>query len=80
MSSELPVNGNDEKKWKDETKAHINMAAQRYMMKMFLQDLYGVWRKLEGLPVREPYQKEYLGHETTMPSIADEIMGVKGVE
>ena len=28
----------------------------------------------------EPYQKEYLGHETTMPSIADEIMGVKGVE
>ena len=80
MSSELPVNGNDEKKWKDETKAHINMAAQRYMMKMFLQDLYGVWRKLEGLPVREPYQKEYLGHETTMPSIADEIMGVKEEE
>lgn len=78
MASELPVNGNEDKKWKDETKAHISMSAQRYMMKMFLQDLYGVWRKLEGLPVRKSYQEEYLGHTTTMPSIANEVMGVKG--
>lgn len=73
-NSELPVNGNPDKKWKDESKAHINMASLRYMEKMFLQDLYGVWRKLEGLPARKPYQEEYLGHVSTMPSVADQIL------
>lgn len=73
-NSDKPVNGNPERKWKDETKAHINMASQRYMIKMFLQDLYGVWRQLEGLPARKPYQEEYLGHVSSMPSIAKQIM------
>lgn len=73
-NSELPVNGNPDKKWKDESKAHINMASLRYMEKMFLQDLYGVWRKLEGLPARKPYQEEYLGHVSTMPSVAEQIL------
>ena len=74
MNSEKPVNGDESKKWKDEGKAHINMAACRYMIKIFLQDLYDVWRKLEGLSVRVPYQEEYLGHKTSMPRISDAIM------
>ena len=40
---------------------HQHKAATRYMVKMFLRDLYVAWRTLEGLPVREPYQEEYLG-------------------
>ncbi len=72
-NSEAFVNGTN-KKWKDEPKVHIERASRRYMVKIFLQDLYGVWRSLEGLEVREPYQKEYLGHTTTMPSIAKIIM------
>lgn len=49
--------------WKFAKPAHIDRAAQRYMIKMFLKDLYVQWRTIEGLPVREPYQAEYLGHQ-----------------
>ena len=49
--------------WKDVTKGHRDRAAKRYMVKMFLKDLYPVWRSLEGLEVREPYQEAYLGHK-----------------
>ena len=41
---------------------HQHKAATRYMVKMFLRDLYVAWRTLEGLSVREPYQEQYLGH------------------
>ena len=44
---------------------HQHKAATRYMVKMFLKDLYVAWRTLEGLPVREPYQEQYLGHVHT---------------
>ena len=40
---------------------HQHKAANRYMVKMFLRDLYVAWRTLEGLEVRKPYQEEYLG-------------------
>jgi hypothetical protein len=40
---------------------HQHKAATRYMVKMFLKDLYVAWRTLEGLPVRPPYHEEYLG-------------------
>jgi len=40
---------------------HQHNAANRYMVKMFLKDLYVAWRTLEGLPVRKPYSEEYLG-------------------
>ena len=40
---------------------HQHKAATRYMVKMFLKDLYVAWRTLEGLPVRKPYEEEYLG-------------------
>jgi hypothetical protein len=42
---------------------HQHKAATRYMVKMFLIDLYVAWRTLEGLEVREPYQEQYLGHK-----------------
>ena len=42
---------------------HQHKAANRYMVKMFLIDLYVAWRTIEGLPVRAPYQEEYLGHK-----------------
>jgi hypothetical protein len=41
---------------------HRHNAAIRYMIKMFLIDLYKNWRSIEGLTVREPYQNEYLNH------------------
>ena len=48
---------------KDNPKAgHQHNAANRYMVKMFLKDLYIAWRTLEGLSVRKPYQEEYLKH------------------
>jgi hypothetical protein len=43
------------------SKKHVHNASIRYMMKMFLIDLYKAWRTLEKLPVREPYAVEYLG-------------------
>lgn len=42
---------------------HQHKAATRYMVKMFLKDLYVAWRTLEGLEVREPYQEQYLNHK-----------------
>jgi len=49
--------------WAETSKGHRDRAAKRYMIKMFLKDLYVAWRTIEGLPVREPYQEEYLGHK-----------------
>jgi len=51
------------KPWSDVSKGHRDRAAKRYMVKMFLQDLYVAWRNIEGLPVREPYREEYLGRK-----------------
>ncbi|KAA0888726.1 transposase [Oryzomonas rubra] len=43
-------------------KAHRHNAAMRYMVKIFLIDLYTAWRALEGLPVSAPYQDAKLGY------------------
>jgi len=51
----------DGKSWKSVSKGHRDRAAKRYMIKMFLKDLYVAWREIEGLPVRRPYAEEYLG-------------------
>jgi hypothetical protein len=56
---ETPITGED-KAWAEVSKARRDRAAKRYMVKMFLKDLYVSWRTLEGLPVRPPYQDEYL--------------------
>lgn len=39
----------------EKTKGHRHNMAVRYMIKQFLVDLYGEWRKLEGLPVAPTY-------------------------
>ena len=47
--------------WRDAKKSHRDRAAKRYMVKMFLKDLYAAWRPMHGLEVRVPYAEEYLG-------------------
>lgn len=37
--------------------------ATRYAVKMFLRDMWVVWRELEGLEVTEPYEVAKLGHK-----------------
>lgn len=41
---------------------HRHKDANRYMLKMFLTELWLQWRQMEDLPLRVPYQVEYLGH------------------
>ena len=48
--------------WQDKTKGHRHAAAMRYMVKVFLVDLYREWRTLENLPVAPTYQESKLGH------------------
>lgn len=43
-------------------KQHIHLRALRKMVKRFLSDLWIKWRKLEGLPVTEPYVIDVLKH------------------
>lgn len=46
----------------DWTKAHCHQASIRKMVKVFLCHLWEQWRELEGLPVRELYVMEKMGH------------------
>lgn len=41
---------------------HRHQAANRYMIKMLLLEIWREWRLAEGLPVRPSYQEEKLGH------------------
>lgn len=47
---------------KEKTKGHRNNMAVRYVVKMFLQDLWLKWREVEGLPITQPYHEAVLGH------------------
>lgn len=47
---------------KDWTKIHIHLASMRKMIKVYLAHYYEHARELEGLPIREPYVFEKLGH------------------
>jgi hypothetical protein len=47
--------------WQDKTKAHRHNAAVRYMVKMFLLDLWREWRTMEGLDTPDPYHVAKLG-------------------
>ncbi len=49
-------------KYKDVSKGHRHAMAIRYMIKLFLVDLYKAWRALEGLPVAPSYQEAKLQH------------------
>lgn len=48
-------------KYKDDTKIHRYNMAVRYMIKMFLGDLWCEWRELEGLPTKPTYAEAKLG-------------------
>jgi len=45
----------------EESKGHKHNMAVRYMIKMFLIDLYNNWKKIEGLPIEPPYHEAKLG-------------------
>lgn len=42
---------------------HFHMMCQRKMVSLFVIHLWSVYREALGLPVREPYPAEYLGHQ-----------------
>lgn len=46
---------------KEKTDGHRHAMALRYMVKLFLYDLYAKWRAIEGLPVAVPYAEGKLG-------------------
>jgi hypothetical protein len=46
---------------KEKSKGHRHNMAVRYMVKIFLIDLYNEWRSLEGLPVAPTYSEAKLG-------------------
>ena len=47
---------------RDWNKLHRHNAAMGKMIKVWLSHLWEVWRKLEGLPVRNIYAQDKLGH------------------
>lgn len=55
------------------SKAHVHNMALRYMVKIFIIDLYKKWRTLEGLPVAPSYEEAKLGmgehHTSTVNDI-----------
>jgi hypothetical protein len=55
------IKENKKKNPKSKGIGHIDNMAKRYMIKQFLKDLYVQWRTVEGLPVRNFYEEEYLG-------------------
>lgn len=59
------------KKHPDWTKLHIHNYAGRKTVKLFLSHLWETWRKLEGLPVTEPYPIQILGHSEFIPPFTD---------
>ena len=46
---------------KEKSKGHRHNMSVRYMVKIFLVDLYNAWRRLEGLPVAPTYNEAKLG-------------------
>lgn len=47
----------------DLTAAHKHAMANRYMIKMFIRDLWVTWRAYEGYEVSKPYEVEKLGYK-----------------
>lgn len=47
--------------YQEESKGHKHNMATRYMVKMFLKDLWLEWRKIEGLPITPDYAEAKLG-------------------
>lgn len=57
-------------------KLHVQLLTLRFIAKRFLADTWVAWRRIEGLPVTEPYAIQILGHtgkETTRLDKPDHI-------
>ncbi len=63
----------------DKSKGHRHNMAMRYMIKIFLQDLWLAWRELEGLPVTPTYQEAVLGHKHHDPEETQMMEVCQGV-
>lgn len=50
------------KRHADKSDGHRHNMAVRYMVKMFIKDLYVAWKQIEGLPAHPSYQEAKLGH------------------
>ena len=48
---------------KELTAAHKHSMANRYMIKMFIRDLWVTWRAYEGYEVSKPYEVDKLGYK-----------------
>ena len=57
----------------DISDGHKHARAIRYMIKMFVLDLWIVWREIEGLATPEPYYVSKLGMEKHKNTILDQI-------
>jgi len=57
-----PISNNNGNGFKQNyTDMHIHLMSIRKVSKVFLKDLWIVWRTLEDLPISQPYEVEYLG-------------------
>lgn len=61
-------------------KIRIENMSRRYMIKMFLIDLYVHWCVLEGIPVKTPYCEEKLGLQAKLHTIGSMIKNPKMYE
>lgn len=52
-------------------KGHIDAMARRKAVKLFVSHLWVIWRRIEGLPVTDPYVIERLGHKTKIDPIEE---------
>lgn len=55
----------------DTSDGHRLAMAKRATVKLFLSHLWQTWRELEGLPTREAFVIEQLGHTTVIPPIRE---------
>ena len=53
----------------DWSKLHIHNYARRKVVKLFLASVWEVWRRMNNLPVTEPYPIKVLGHAKIIPEM-----------
>jgi len=65
--------------YKDDTPGHRNNMAKRYMIKMFIIELYEQWREIEGLECFRPYHEAKLGlhHHQSKEELQKQIDDLK---
>lgn len=61
---------------KEYPKKRIDLMSKRYMIKMFLKDLYVFWRQQEGLPVHLSYEEAKLGLAHRGGDVEDDLKSI----